>query len=138
MDGLASLTASLPTLAKDIALNLEAALRSSSLSVAQGWGVAVASAALDEPGRLQSVDEPHRAGMSKPKCAPDRVDGLTGVVGDCDDCAGGTVVQARRGLGACHDAVGKRECQRAEHVQGSGVGSIGHEHSYVSCSYKSQ
>jgi hypothetical protein len=42
MDGLASLTSSLPTPARDIAVNLEAVLRSSSFSVAQRWGVAVA------------------------------------------------------------------------------------------------
>ena len=44
MQTLADLTASMPTAAKDIALNLEALLRSGSLSAAQRWGVAVASA----------------------------------------------------------------------------------------------
>jgi lipoyl-dependent peroxiredoxin subunit D len=44
MNAFANITASLPTAAKDIALNLEALLRSGSLSAAQRWGVAVASA----------------------------------------------------------------------------------------------
>ena len=44
MQTLAGLTASMPTAGKDIALNLEAVLRSGSLSAAQRWGVAVASA----------------------------------------------------------------------------------------------
>jgi lipoyl-dependent peroxiredoxin subunit D len=44
MNALATIAASLPTAAKDIALNLEALLRSGSLSVAQRWGVAVSSA----------------------------------------------------------------------------------------------
>jgi len=47
-------------------------------------GVAIAPAALDEPGRLQPVDEPHGAGMGKPQRAPDRVDVLAGVVRDYD------------------------------------------------------
>jgi lipoyl-dependent peroxiredoxin subunit D len=44
MNAFANITASLPTAAKDIALNLEALFRSGSLSAAQRWGVAVASA----------------------------------------------------------------------------------------------
>ncbi len=44
MNALANLTACMPAAAKDIALNLEAVLRSGSLSGAQRWGVAVASA----------------------------------------------------------------------------------------------
>ena len=86
----------------------------------------VAPAALDEPGRLQPVDELDGAGMGKPQHAPDRVDGLAGVVRDYDERARGAVVQARRRLGARRNPVGQRQRQRAEHVQDSGVGSVGH------------
>jgi hypothetical protein len=65
--------------------------------------------------------------MGKSQRAPDRVDVLAGVVRDYDKCARGAVVQTRSGLGACRDSVGKRQRQRAEHVQGSGVGCIRHE-----------
>lgn len=44
MNGLASIAASIPAAAKDIALNFQTLLQSGSLSAAQRWGVAVASA----------------------------------------------------------------------------------------------
>jgi alkyl hydroperoxide reductase subunit D len=44
MDGLSGIAAAMPEAAKDVALNLETLLRSGSLSAAQRWGIASASA----------------------------------------------------------------------------------------------